>query len=146
MTNNKKNTTNLENEDARLHHLANTFKLYKEKKLNFFYPENDNRDYTEEEEEMLLRARVNGFQHTQFADKYDAESRDLAFREYKAKNVELKVLGDHNIYLDEEKLKEIEQKELHREICEDELETQNKQWGVTIFYALAESISKLLRK
>lgn len=146
MPNHKKNIENLNGNDARLHHLANTFKLYKEKKLNFFYPENDNRDYTEEEEELLLRARVNGFQHSEFADKYDSESKDLAFREYKARNVELKVLETHNIYLDEDKLKEIEEEELHREISDENLEKENKQWGVTIFYALAESISKLLRK
>lgn len=119
---------NPEQYNAKLFHLANTFKLHKEKKLKFFYPENDNRNYSEEEEELLLKARIMSIPN----DK--ALRSDLG--SYKVQvmqegNMKLQVLENHNIYLESE--------------LPDTEETR-KFWAKTIFFAICGSLSKLMKK
>ena len=130
-----KNDTANEQYNARLHHLANTFKLYKENKLKFFYPENDNRDYTDEEEEMLLRARIDSISVRKNYESHPVSKiyKELDIQEIEEGDLKLKVMENHNIYVDS----------LSREKIDAE---NNKMWGRAMFFALCESISKLLKK
>jgi hypothetical protein len=135
-----KDTANDGQYNARLYHLANTFKLYKENKLKFFYPENDNADYSEEEEEILLRARIDSMPKKnlpkditervmQQVEAYDV--RELIEGDFK-----LKVIEKHNIYLNSYEEKPIE--------VNDQM--NNRVWGKTMFFSILDSVSKLLKK
>lgn len=125
----KENVGN-EQYNARMFHLANTFKLHKENKLKFFYPENDNKDYSEEEEDILLRARINSIANHRVASLEEYE-KTYNVKLIEEGNVKFKVLENHNIYLDNE----------------DYSQTQEakKVWATTVFFAICESVSKLLK-
>ncbi|HCR86400.1 MAG TPA: hypothetical protein DIV86_06955 [Alphaproteobacteria bacterium] len=116
---------------AKLLHLSNTFRLHKENKLKFFYPENNNKNYSEEEEELLLKARINALNCEGCSGVKDT-NRNYNVRVLEEGSLKLQVIENHNIYM-EEKNPFPEQED-------------GKIWAKTIFYAICESLSKLLKK